>query len=265
MYKSPNENHNICHICMFIFTYWYVCSLCIYSICMYLVSVHLFVFISMYVHLQIRPSIYLATYPICFVCLVATHPCRAHYETQHCSAVARPWLSTLPKSKRKRRSSALRHHEAQGVHGATSNHGTSSDQMPGPARPNCFIRWMEAAICVRAPACGPATQALGQDLHWNLVTLVVRRIMMALLGAVQRESLVIHNMTTCSSNQFESHQISWHLLAHWMLHMSFYTEEQWQKGCALVAMTHPFQITSQYLQRGPRIHEQIKYDQILFW
>ena len=70
---------------MFIFTYWYVCSLCIYSICMYLVSVHLFVLISMYVHLQIRPSIYLATYPICFVCLVATHPCRAHYETQHCS------------------------------------------------------------------------------------------------------------------------------------------------------------------------------------
>ena len=51
-----------------------------YVVCVSIVSVHLFVFISMYVHLQIRPSIYLATYPICFVCLVATHPCRAHYE-----------------------------------------------------------------------------------------------------------------------------------------------------------------------------------------
>ena len=218
----------------------------------------------MFIYRSVLLSILL---PILFALFALWRPIHVEPTTKPSIALAtaRPWLSTLPKSKRKRRSSALRHHEAQGVHRATSNHGTSSDQMRGPARPNCFIRWMEAAICVRAPACGPATQALGQDLHWNLVTLVVRRIMMALLGAVQRESLVIHNMTTCSSNQFESHQISWHLLAHWMLHMSFYTEEQWQKGCALVAMTHPFQITSQYLQRGPRIHEQIKYDQILFW
>ena len=60
---------------MFIFTYWYVCSLCIYSICMYLVSVHLFVLISMYVHLQIRPSIILSILlPILFALFALWRP-----------------------------------------------------------------------------------------------------------------------------------------------------------------------------------------------
>ena len=47
---------------MFIFTYWYVCSLCIYSI-------------SMYVHLQIRPSIILSILlPILFALFALWRP-----------------------------------------------------------------------------------------------------------------------------------------------------------------------------------------------
>ena len=73
----------VIYVCSFLLIGMYVVCVSIVFVCIWLVFIYLF--IGMYVHLQIRPSIYLATYPICFVCLVATHPCRAHYETQHCS------------------------------------------------------------------------------------------------------------------------------------------------------------------------------------
>ena len=192
-------------------------------------------------------------------------------EAQHCSAVARPWLSTLPKSKRKRRSSALRHHEAQGVHRATSNHGTSSDSSDLPDARSSQAQFLEqkdldptwgprpAALGPWAVPSHPTTPALGKDLHWNLVTLVVRRIMMALWG------LSNVNLWLFTTWQHAGQISSNHIKSHGTFSRTgcctcpSIQREQWQKGCALVAIAHPFQITSQYLQRGPRIHEQIKY------
>jgi hypothetical protein len=97
---------------------------------------------------------------------------------------------------------------------------------------------------VRAPACGPGAlgcpfapyyPGTGEGFALESSDSSGEKDHDGPLGAVQRESLVIHYMTTCRSNQFESHQISWHLLAHWMLHMSFYTEgavtKRLRSGC----------------------------------
>ena len=57
--------------------------------------------------------------------------------------------------------------------------------------------------------------------------------------------------------------VSRHLLAHWMLHMSFYTQRRSDEKAAL--RDDSFPLNQKSLPPMTPIHKQITYDQVLFW